>query len=84
MTLKALSFIVRQKLLLLFQKSFWGTSVLLWGHWYPWFGFLVKCAVGFKARMDPLKKQFRVTYKGQVRFTQISACNEPTSSVTMY
>ena len=45
---------------------------------------LVKRAVGFKARMDPLKKQFQVTYKGQVWFTQISACNEPTNSVTMY
>ena len=27
------------------------TCVLFWGHWYPWFGFLVTSFLGFKARV---------------------------------
>ena len=34
-----------------FIKKNW-TCVLLWGHWYPYFGLLVTSALGFKARVD--------------------------------
>ena len=30
---------------------FWWTIYLLWGHWYPCFGFLVTSLLGFKARV---------------------------------
>ena len=30
---------------------FWQTIVLLWGHWHPYFGFLVTSPLGFKARV---------------------------------
>ena len=34
-----------------FKKSFWGHMCLIWGHWYPCFGFLVTTPLGFKARV---------------------------------
>ena len=34
-----------------FFLSFWRTHVLLGGHWYPCFGFLVTSPLGFKARV---------------------------------
>ena len=34
-----------------FFKYFWRTIVLLWGHWHPYFGFLVMSPLGFKARV---------------------------------
>ena len=37
-----------------FFLSFWRTHVLFGGHWYPFFGFLVTCPLGFKARVGCL------------------------------
>ena len=35
-----------------FFKIFGGHKSFSWGHWYPSFGLLVACALGFKARVD--------------------------------
>ena len=36
-----------------FLKKNLEDIILLWGHWYPFFGFLVTFTLGFKARMGP-------------------------------
>ena len=36
-----------------FKRTFWWTSIFLWGQWYPCFGLLVTSALGFKVRLDP-------------------------------
>ena len=49
-----------------FFKKFLADTCLFWGHWYPWFGFLVMSPLGFKARVGSalfaLWKQMSFTF----------------------